>query len=118
MGGGEPEGLAGALLHVGNGELGLDLARILGNIAVDRHHHRNALAGIEHLVAGEGALRLRVREVGIRYQQGQIDIEHADIVAGIDPHHAVEGFGSGRVDREDPGPCDRAARKRRMERAW
>ena len=40
--------------------------RVLGNVAVDRHHHRDALPGVEHVVAGKGALRLRVGEVGRR----------------------------------------------------
>ena len=64
--------------------------RILGDVAVDRHHHRDALPDIEHIVAGQRALRLRMGEVGVRNQQGQLGIERANGVAGIDLDHAVE----------------------------
>ena len=90
--------------------------RILGDVAVDRHHHRDALAGVEHVVAGKGALRLRMGKVGRRDQQRQRGIERADVVAGIDLDHTVESFGGTGIDRAYPRPGDGAAGERRMQR--
>ena len=92
--------------------------RILGDVAVDRHHHRDALADVEHVVAGERALRLGMGEVGSRYQQRQWRIESADIVAGIHLDHTVERFRGAGIDRADFRPGDHAAGERRVQRAW
>ena len=95
--------------------------RVLGEMAALRHHHRQGLADMAHLVLGERHLGAQVEgDAGDRrrrHQQRPGLPVVAEIVGGIDGDDAGALARGGDVDPADASMGDRAAQERHMHHA-
>ena len=91
---------------------------VLGDVAVDRHDHRDRLADVVDLVAGQGVLGAAVGERGVRDQQRQrLGHRPDEVLVGVDGHDPLDVEDGVDVDREDPGVGVRAAQDGGVQRA-
>jgi hypothetical protein len=94
------------------------LGRVLGHVAVDRHHHGDGLADVVHLAPGQGVLGAGVREVGVGDQERQrVGQPPGQVVPRVHADQAVDLEGAGHVDPRDAGVGVGAAHERGGQRA-
>ena len=99
------------VLHVDEGR------GILGQVATVRHHEGHRFADESNLVHGQGALRARVREGGMRDQERPGLVPLSEVAGREHEVHAGEATGPRGVDTDEPGPRVRAAQDRAVEDA-
>ena len=79
------------------------LRRILRHVAVDGDDHRDRLARVAHLLAGERVLRARGDQTLVRREQRQRLAEAAvEVLVRVDGEHAVDVERARDVDVGDP----------------
>ena len=89
---------------------------VLGRVAVDRDHHRDGLADVMDVAARERPLRARLFHRRMRDEQRHLDVEIADVLAGVHGDDARVLLGGARIDRANSRACKGAARKGGMQR--
>ena len=104
-------------LHIERIVVDLDERRsVFGDITIDSNHHGDRLPDVINVPARQRTLRVRMLHRGMGNEQRHVEIEIADIVAGIDRRYAGMPLRRGGIDRADARARKRTAHKGGMQR--